>query len=157
MKIQIKEQIRATRKLMGLLNEQEEGRITLEERFAPLKGQEFTGVGIFTNHMGAQFEAKSSAITQILKKIGGHREGRVKDSMLTIWDDGTEETFNILDYIQEIGYPGDLEYIWVKKECGDPTLCQEVEPPAKWKVGKWKKFEKTHRREEKSTRRFKVI
>ena len=67
------------------------------------------------------------------------------------------QTFNILDYIQEIGYPGELEFIWVKKECGDPTLWQEVEPPAKWKVGKWKKFEKTHRREEKSTRRFKVM
>ena len=156
MKIQLQEQIRATRKLMGLIKEQEEGTITLEERFVPIKGEEFTGVGTFTNHLGAQFEAKSSAIKQILDKIGGQREGRVKDEMLVKWDDGTEETFNILDYIREIGYPGELEDIWVDKECRDGTLCPEVEPPPSWKVLKRKKFLNNHRREQKSTRRFKV-
>ena len=83
MKLTLKEQIRASRKLMGLINEQEEGTITLEERFAPIKGEteEFTGVGTFSTPMGAEFEAKNSAIKEILKKIGGRREGRVNDEI----------------------------------------------------------------------------
>ena len=106
--------------------------------------------------MGAEFEAKNSAIKEILKKIGGRREGRVNDEMLTIWDDGTEETFDIYDYIREIGYPGESEEIWVDKECRDATLCPEVEPPANWKIWKHNKFLNNHRRVQKSTKRFKV-
>ena len=95
MKIQLEEQIRATRKLMGLIKEQEEGTVTLEERFAPIKGEEFTGVGTFTNPLGAKFQAKSSAIKQILDKIGGQREGRVK---ARCWSNGMTVRKKLLIY-----------------------------------------------------------
>jgi len=144
----LSEQVRRTKELMGLLKEQEGPRPgddtsiipvaigpELEERFAPIKGEEFTGLGKYNmdeehrhrNQLALE-EAKKDAIEKIFEKIGGTVVSQPSfiGDMTVKWEDGEEDTFPFHRYIEEPNVvsnekghvTGEKGEIWVNRKTG---------------------------------------
>ena len=144
----LSEQVLRVKELMGLLNEQEGPRPgddtsiipvaigpELEERFTPIKGEEFTGLGKYNmneehrhrNRLALE-EAQKDAIKKIFEKIGGTvvNQPSFLGDITVKWEDGEEDTFPFHKYIEEPNVvsnekghvTGEKGEIWVNRKTG---------------------------------------